>query len=160
MQYAFHRLAVIHSRMGHPVAPNEFVLLVEIHMILLAIVIVPRLDCPAGVGIFLPPFGWVLLPFGGILPSFKHGVLLACIPLLRHGDQRGINEFASLRLKALVGHIGVKLFKQNFGSARLPRGFPKQPDRFCRKNVLVQIEAEESDKRQAISDRLFHLVIG
>ena len=139
--------------MGHCIAPNEFVLLVDIHMILLAIVIVPLLlDGPTGVGIFLSPFDRVLLPLGGTFPSFKPRVLHVCIPLLGHRHERDINQLSPSRVESLIGQVGVKLFKQSFGYDRLPQGFVKQPDRFRIGNALGQIEAEESrnDKRSQI----------
>ena len=60
----------MHGDIRHGTAPNQLVLLVEIHMILLAIVIVPMLDSPRSVDIFLPTFGRVWLPRCGALARF------------------------------------------------------------------------------------------
>ncbi len=77
----------MHRGIRHGIAPNQLVLLVDIHMILIAIVMVPMLDRPTGVDIFLPAFGWVRLPLGGTLARFNRRVCISCIPLLRDRDQ-------------------------------------------------------------------------
>jgi hypothetical protein len=59
---------VMHSSIGHGITPNEFVLVVDIDVLLVAIVMVPMLDGPPGIGIFLPAVGEGVVPLYGVLP--------------------------------------------------------------------------------------------
>lgn len=109
----------MHRGIGLCIAPNELVLFVDIDVILIAVMILPMRDCPPGVGIFLPTFGRMHLPFGGRRNGFDARVLVRGIALLQDGHERGINELASSRLEPTGSQRGVESFKQNVEHARL-----------------------------------------
>jgi len=91
-------LTVMHRRIRDRILANQFVLLVDVHMILIPIVTGPMLLRPARLRIFLPAFGGVFLPLGRALPGFDGGVVRAGVPLYRDGNERGINQLAPTRL--------------------------------------------------------------
>src|SRR4029077_17933168 len=61
-QECVERLAVVHRRIGHLVAPDQLVLGVRIHVVLVAKKAPAVLLRPARVAIFLAQFGGLLLP--------------------------------------------------------------------------------------------------
>src|SRR4249920_3795492 len=64
------RLAVVDRRIGHLVAPDQLVLGVRIHVVLVAKEALAVLLRPAGVAVLLAQFGGLLLPGRGVSPTF------------------------------------------------------------------------------------------
>ena len=86
-QHVLQDLPVMHGRIGHRIVPNQFVRLIHIHMVLVAIVIVAMLHGPASVRVFLPSLRRRPLPFRRALPGFVRRVFVAGVALFRHGDE-------------------------------------------------------------------------
>src|SRR5262245_42263569 len=74
-QELFERLAVVHRRIGDLVAPDQLVLGVRIHVVLVAKEALAVLLGPAGVAILLAQFGGLLLPRRWHLAAL-HGFVL------------------------------------------------------------------------------------
>src|SRR5271169_5563160 len=75
-------LAVMHTRVGHVILPDQLVLGIRIHVVLVAVEALAVLLGPARVLVFLPVFRRVLLPRPGVLPAFTSSFssrLLRCL---------------------------------------------------------------------------------
>ena len=70
---------------------------IRIHVVLIAVEAPPVLLGPARILVFLPVFGWLLLPRLGRLAALDRLVLLARVPLFGHGHDGGINDLSSAR---------------------------------------------------------------
>lgn len=84
----------MHGGGGHRIPPNEYMLPIHIHMILVALVIHAVLDRPPRLGIFLAPLGWLRLPLGRAVPGLDGRVFSPRVALSRHRDERDINHLA------------------------------------------------------------------
>ena len=100
-QECVERLAVVHRRIGHLVAPDQLVLGVRIHVVLVAKKALAVLLRPARVAILLAQFGGLLLPRRRRLAGLYGVVLVTAVALLRHRHDRGINHLPATRHVAL-----------------------------------------------------------
>src|SRR6476660_291314 len=89
------------SNLGHVVLPDQLVLGIRIHVVLVAVEALAVLLGPARVLVFLPVFRRVLLPRLRRLASLHLVILVAAIALLGNRHDRGINHLAATRNVAL-----------------------------------------------------------
>src|ERR1700724_713555 len=94
-------LAVMHTRVGHVVLPDQLVLGIRIHVVLVAVEALAVLLGPARILVFLPVFRRVLLPRLRRLAGLHVVILVAAITLFGNRDDRGINHLAAARNVAL-----------------------------------------------------------
>src|SRR3954464_13837864 len=85
-------LAVVHGSIGHGIMPDQLVLGVRVHMVLLAEEVAACLLGPARIAVLLPHFGGLLLPPRGCAPSLQLGVLVTTVPLRRHQHDTGVDD--------------------------------------------------------------------
>lgn len=112
VQQAFHRLTVVNRGTRHLESPNELVLRIDIHMILVAEIADVSLLRPACVGVFLPLLVRLRLPRLGSLAFFLDLlVLFAAIALFWGRDDRGINDLPLFRGKTVGRKRRVKLLE-------------------------------------------------
>src|ERR1700693_2676179 len=70
VQKSIEFLAVMHTRVGHVVLPDQLVLGIGIHVVLVTVEALAVLLGPARVLVFLPVFRRALLHASGVLPAF------------------------------------------------------------------------------------------
>src|SRR5215470_6487065 len=87
--------AVMHTRVGHVILPDQLVHGIRIHVVLVAVEALAVLLGPARVLVFLPVFRRVLLPRLRRLASLHLVILVAAIALLGNRYDRGINHLAA-----------------------------------------------------------------
>src|SRR5450631_3751759 len=97
-----------YRRTGHLVAPDQLVLGVRIHVVLVAKKALAVLLRPTGVAILLPQLRGFLLPVRRRLTSLHGFVLVTAVALLRHRHDRGINHLTATRHVALRRKMLVK----------------------------------------------------
>src|SRR4029077_18271791 len=122
-------LAVMHTRVGHVILPDQLVLGVRIHVVLVAKEALAVLLGPACVLVFLPVLRWVLLPRLRRLASLHFVILVAAIALLGNRNNRGINHLAAARNVALGLQILAKALKQLLNQTGLRKRLSEQPQR-------------------------------
>src|SRR6476620_2425461 len=71
VQQPIQLLAVVHGRIGHGIMPDQLVLGVRVHMVLVAEEAAAMLLGPARIAVLLPHFGGLLLPPRWCAPSIK-----------------------------------------------------------------------------------------
>src|SRR4051794_30054141 len=84
VQQPIQLLAVVHGRIGHGIMPDQLVLGVRVHMVLVAEEAAAMLLGPARTH-----FGGLLLPPRWCAPSLQLGVLVTTVPLRRHQHDTG-----------------------------------------------------------------------
>lgn len=82
----------MHRRIGDAISPDQFMLLIDIHMILAAIVTFAMIDRPAGFGILLPVLRRLRVPIGRTVARFDRGVFVTKIAWVG----TGIREASSI----------------------------------------------------------------
>src|SRR5580700_9680673 len=88
VQKSIEFLAVMHARVGHVILPDQLVLGVRIHVVLVAVEALAVLLGPARVLVFLPVLRRVLLPRLRRLASLHLVILVAAIALLGKRTRR------------------------------------------------------------------------
>ena len=96
VQQPIQLLAVVHGRIGHRIMPDQLVLGVRVHMILVAEEAAAMLLGPARIAVLLPHFGGLLLPRRWCASSLQLGVLVATVPLRRHRHDTGVDDLPSM----------------------------------------------------------------
>src|SRR4029453_1212087 len=86
---------------GHRIMPDQLVLGVRVHMILVAEEAAAMLLGPARIAVLLPHFAGLLLPRRWCAPSLQLGVLVATVPLRRHRHDTGVDDLPATRHVAL-----------------------------------------------------------
>src|ERR1700745_2772911 len=81
VQKSIEFLAVMHTRIGHVVLPDQLVLGIRIHVVLVAVEALAVLLGPAGILVLLPVFRRVLLPRLRRLAGLHAIILVAAIAL-------------------------------------------------------------------------------
>src|SRR5258708_9130731 len=84
VQQPIQLLAVVHGSIGHGIMPDQLVLGVRVHMVLIAEEAAAMLLGPARIAVLLPHFVGLLLPPPCRAPSLPLGVLVTPVPLPRH----------------------------------------------------------------------------
>src|SRR6201989_746183 len=97
VQKSIELLAVMHTRVGHVVLPDQLVLGVRIHVVLVAVEALAVLLGPARILVFLAVLRRVLLPRPRRLASLHLVILVAAIALFGNRHDRGINHLAAPR---------------------------------------------------------------
>src|SRR5262245_33858072 len=110
VQQPFQLLAVVHGRIGHRIMPDQLVLGVRVHMVLVAEKAAAMLLGPARIA--LPHFGGLLLPPRWCAPSLQLGVLVTTVPLRRHRHNTGVDNLPATRHVALSRKMLVEAVKQ------------------------------------------------
>src|SRR5215813_3936886 len=119
--------AVMHTRIGHVILPDQLVSGIRIHVVLVAVEALAVLLGPARVLVFLPVFRGVLLPRIRCLASLHLVILVAAIALLGNRYDRGINHLAATRNVALGLQMLAKARKQLFNQTGLRKRLSEQP---------------------------------
>src|SRR6202047_3241754 len=88
VQKSIEFLAVMHTRVGHVVLPDQLVLGIRIHVVLVAVEALAVLLGPARVLVFLPVFRRVLLPRLRRLADLHVVILVAAIALFGRSEER------------------------------------------------------------------------
>src|ERR1700687_3796272 len=88
VQKSIESLAIMHTRVGHVVLPDQLVLGILIHVVLVAVEALAVLLGPARVFVFLPVFRRILLPRLRRLASLHVIILVAAIALFGRGLSR------------------------------------------------------------------------
>src|ERR1700674_481049 len=101
VQKSIEFLAVMHTRIGHVVLPDQLVVDIRIHVVLVAVEALAVLLGPARVLVFLPVFRRVLLPRLRRLADLHVVIPVAAIALFGNRHDRGINHLAAARNVAL-----------------------------------------------------------
>ena len=84
----FEDLTAMHRGIRDRIPPNQLVLLIRVHIVFVPILILALLDGPAGVRVFLPPFGELTSPpLCRALPGFDREVFVARVAWLGPRDQ-------------------------------------------------------------------------
>src|SRR5262249_50695154 len=118
-------LAVVHGRIGHRIMPDQLVLGVRVHMVLVAEEAAAMLLDPARVAVLLPQLGGLLLPSCRCAPSLQLGVLITTVPLRRHRHDTGVDDLPATRHVALGRKMLVKAVEQLLDQpSTLPRLSP------------------------------------
>src|SRR5262245_50424158 len=83
IQQPIQLLAVVHGRIGDSIMPDQLVLGVPVHMVLVTEEAAAMLLDPARIAVLLPQLGGLLLPLCRCAPSLQLGVLVTTVPLRR-----------------------------------------------------------------------------
>src|SRR3974390_352001 len=112
VQKSIELLAVMHTRVGHVVLPDQLVLGIRVDVVLVAVEALAVLLGPARVLVFLPVLSRLLLPRLRRLASLHLVILVAAIALLGNRNDRGINHLAAARNEAFGLQMLAKALKQ------------------------------------------------
>src|SRR5262249_2980070 len=101
--------------------PDQLVLGVRVHMVLVAEEAAAMLLDPARVAVLLPQLGGLLLPSSRrCAPSLQLGVLIPTVPLRRHRHDTGVDDLPATRHVAL----GRKMLVKAVTASRSARPWP------------------------------------
>src|SRR6476659_5549832 len=81
VQQPIQLLAVVHGRIGHRIMPDQLVLGVRVHMVLVTEEAAAIASWSSAHRVLLPHFGGLLLPPRWCAPSLHLGVLVTTVPL-------------------------------------------------------------------------------
>src|SRR3984893_17006840 len=112
VQKSIEFLAVMHTRVGHVVLPDQLVLGIRIRVVLVAVEALAVLLGPARILVFLPVFRRVLLPSLRCLAGLHVLILVAAVALLGNRHDRGINHLPAARYVALRLQMLAKALEQ------------------------------------------------
>jgi hypothetical protein len=120
-------LAVMDARVGHVVLPDQLVLGIRIHVVLVAVKALAVLLGPARVLVFLPVFRRGLLPRLRRLAGLHVVIFVAAITLLGNRHDCGINHLAAARNVALRLQMLAKALEQLLNQTGLCKRLSEQP---------------------------------
>src|SRR4051812_3644732 len=112
VQQPIQLLTVVHGRIGHGIMPDQLVLGVRVHMVLVAEEAAAMLLGPTRIAVLLPQLGALLLPPRRCAPSPQLGVLVATVPLRRHRHDTGVDDLPATRHVTLGRKMLVETVKQ------------------------------------------------
>jgi hypothetical protein len=135
--------AVLHARVGHLVATDQFVLGIRVHMVLVAVEALAVLLGPARILVFLPVFGRVLLPCLRRPPAFTAS-FSAAVTLLGNRHDRGIDHLAAARNVALRLQMLAEVLEQLLNQTGLPQRLSEQPQRRAVGNAILVTEPQKT----------------
>src|SRR5262245_420877 len=101
-------LAVVHRRIGHLVAPDQLVLGIRIHVVLVSEKTPAMPLRPARVAVLLAQFGRPIIPLLRYPTSLHRLVLIATVALRRNRHNRGINHLPTTRHVAFGSEVLVE----------------------------------------------------
>src|SRR3954453_20135957 len=125
VQQPIQLLAVVHGRIAHGIMPDQLVLGVRVHMVLVAEEAAAMLLGPARIAVLLPQLGGLLLPPCRCAASPQLVVLVTTVPLRRHRHDTGIDDLPAN--VALGRKMLVKTLKQLFDQPGLGQLLAEQP---------------------------------
>src|SRR5450631_2205692 len=140
VQKSIEFLAVMHTRVGHVILPDQLVLGIRIHVVLVAVEALAVLLGPARVFVLLPVLRRVLLPRLRRLASLHLVILVAAIALLGNRHDRGINHLAATRNVALGLQMLAKALEQLLNQTGLRKRLSEQPQRRAVRNAVLDAE--------------------
>src|ERR1700704_6793795 len=103
--------AVMRTRVGHVVLPDQLVLGIRIHVVLVAVEALAVLLGPTRVFVLLPVFRRVLLPRLRRLAGLHVVILVAAVALFGNRSDRGLNPLAPPRNVALRLQMMAKVLE-------------------------------------------------
>ena len=112
-----------------------------------------ELDRPACIAVLLPQFRGLVPPILRDAAGLDLVLLFLRVPLLRRGDQAGIDDLPRHRDVAGVPQHRVKAFEQRLNRSSLGQPFAEQPDRARIRNPVRKSKAEEAHERQPVIDQ-------
>src|SRR5215510_1675015 len=137
VQQPIELLAVVHGRIGHRIMPDQLVLGVRVHMVLVAEEAAAMLLDPARVAVLLPQLGRLLLPPCRCAPSLQLGVLVTTVPLRRHRHDTGVDDLPAPRHVAPGRKMLVEAVEQLFDQPGLGQLLAEQPQRRGVRNAVL-----------------------
>src|ERR1700691_3770924 len=153
-------LAVMHTRVGHVVLPDQLVLGIRIHVVLVAVEALAVLLGPARILVLLPVFRRVLLPSLRRLAGFHVLILVAAVTLLGNRHDRGINHLPAARNVALRLQMLAKAREQLLNQTGLCKCLPEQPQRRAVRNAILDAKPQEPRERQSVAHLILDLFVG
>src|SRR5499426_4333192 len=127
VQQPIQLLAIVHGRIGHGIMPDQLVLGVRVHMVLVAEEAAAMLLGPARIAVLLPHFGGLLLPPRWCASSLQLGVLITTVPLRRRRHYTGVDDLPATRHVALGCKMLVEAVKQLLNQPGLGQLLAEQP---------------------------------
>src|SRR5262245_34423569 len=112
VQQPIQLLAVVHGRTGHGIMPDQLVLGIRVHMVLVAEEAAAMLLSPPCIAVLLSQLGGLLLPSCRYAPSLQLGVLITTVPLRRHRHNAGVDDLPATRHVALGRKMLIEAVKQ------------------------------------------------
>src|SRR5215470_17474478 len=120
-------LAVMHTRVGHVILPDQLVLGIRIHVVLVAVKALAMLLGPARILVFLSVLRRLLLPILRRLATLDRLVLLARVALSGHRHDAGIDDLTTASDVPLRTEMLVEPIKQLLDQASLGELLAEQP---------------------------------
>jgi hypothetical protein len=120
-------LAVVDCRIAHLVAPDQLVLGIRIHVVLVAVKALAVLLCPACILVLLSVLRRLLLPILRRLTTLDRLVLLARVALSGHRHDAGIDDLTTASDVPLRTEMLVEPIKQLLDQAGLGELLAEQP---------------------------------
>src|SRR5262245_41676161 len=120
-------LAVVDCRIAHLVAPDQLVLGIRIHVVLVAVKALAVLLCPARILVLLSVLRRLLLPILSRLATLDRLVLLARVALSGHRHDAGIDDLTTASDVPLRTEMLVEPIKQLLDQAGLGELLAEQP---------------------------------
>src|ERR1700693_3577153 len=151
VQKSIELLAVMHTRVGHVILPDQLVLGIRIHVVLAAVEALAVLLGPARVFVFLPVFRRVLLPRLRYLASLHLVILVAAIALLGNRHDRGINHLAATRNVALGLQMLAKALEQLLNQPGFRKRLSEQAQSRVVWNAVLDAEPQKPRERQPVA---------
>ena len=122
-------LAIMDCCVAHVIAPDQLVLGIRIHVVLVAVEAPPVLLRPARIFVLLPVLGRHLLPSRGCSATLDCLVLLARVPLSGHRHDGGIDDLSTTSHIAIRAEMPIEAIEQLFNDASLGQLLAEQPQR-------------------------------
>ena len=134
---------------AHVIAPDQLVLGIRIHVVLVAVEAPPVLLRPARIFVLLPVLGQHLLPSRGCSAALDCLVLLARVPLSGHRHDGGIDDLSSTSHIAMRAEMPIEAIEQLFNDASLGQLLAEQPQRRAVGDAVLdpQLRNRVNDRR-------------
>src|SRR5512139_1374486 len=150
-------LTVMDRRWRHVVISNQFMLHVDVDMILVAVVVLSVLLRPPSIGILLTFL--LLTPILRNLSLFDLPVLLPAIALPGSLHKAGVDDLPFPSRKSFLLKKGIKPLKQPLDQPGLRQLLPKQPDGLLIWHRISQAQIQESHERYPVPNLKFDLFV-
>lgn len=151
-------LAVMCRSIRDSIITDQFVLYINIYMILVTIVGLTHLLGPASIRIFLPAFSHI--PVFGDFPFLDPFILITAIALFRSRYNTGINDLAFLGCKSTISQELIKLPEEFFDKLCLLQPLAEQPNRLGIGDTVSKSQAQKSHKGNPVHYLVFNRIIG
>jgi hypothetical protein len=151
-------LAAVHVLPRDRECANDFVVGVDVDLVLLAEVALAALLRPAHLYILLLALG--LAPVLRDLALFDTVVLLAAVALDRKRDNGAIDDLPLLGVVALRGQILAEAVEQGLNQAQLLEPLAKPPRGGSIGDLVLDSQTEEVRTGEPVADLVRHLIVG